>query len=460
MLSPASPEFVSLCQSQATLLSEGFGAAVSAVYVTNDLAAEGQSKLIPIVVYPEEAAAWLNPQPLSLPAQVSPSWQEAEGPDLESASEALSLSDVPFNFDAQTQDLDRSAPPLFLYHPQRILLPLLQEERMRGLLVVVRDTQKWTPQEQTQLEEVADTLAIAWVLDQRSQWLMQMNYQHRALQGERHENLANLLHQFRNPLTTLRTLGKLLLKRLHPGDSNQAVAQSIVQQSDRLEELLQQFDGAIEPIDLGAAALESATHPPPTADGNLTPKAFPPATQPLDMDLKLQPCWIVDILKPLLQSIVGIEEERHLSVLTEIAPELSPIQADATALREVLSNLIDNALKYTPSGGEIRIQVRRQAESNSGNLRQQVWVSDSGPGIPAPDLERVFDRHYRGIQAQTEIPGTGLGLGIARDLMAQMQGQLQAYSPAIDQPPSANGDAIAPGSTFVVTVPEYEPSTL
>jgi signal transduction histidine kinase len=59
-----------------------------------------------------------------------------------------------------------------------------------------------------------------------------------------------------------------------------------------------------------------------------------------------------------------------------------------------------------------------------------ILISDTGPGIPLQDLEHLFERHYRGVQASTAIPGSGLGLAIAKDLIEQMQGEIEVFSPA------------------------------
>ncbi|NET51329.1 MAG: sensor histidine kinase, partial [Merismopedia sp. SIO2A8] len=59
-----------------------------------------------------------------------------------------------------------------------------------------------------------------------------------------------------------------------------------------------------------------------------------------------------------------------------------------------------------------------------------ITISDTGPGIPPQDLEHLFERHYRGVQASTEIPGSGLGLAIAKELIEQMHGQIEVFSPA------------------------------
>jgi len=86
----------------------------------------------------------------------------------------------------------------------------------------------------------------------------------------------------------------------------------------------------------------------------------------------------------------------------------------------VFSNLIDNALKYTPSG-----KIYIQAGLEQSHL-QGIAISDTGPGIPPEDLEHIFE-HYRGVQSSSEIPGTGLGLAIA-NLIEQMQGEIQVFS--------------------------------
>ncbi|MGB7412709.1 MAG: ATP-binding protein, partial [Thermosynechococcaceae cyanobacterium] len=325
--------------------------------------------------------------------------------------------------------------------PQQLVLPLMQDEVVLGLLVVARDQHRWSAHEQVQIQQVAETLAIACVMDQRSQWLSNTRYQQKALQTDQRQTLSNLMHQFRSPLTALRTLGKLLTKRFSTDEQNRPLAESIVQQSDRLEELLQRFDGA---VDIGEAALEpeewQESTPPPAL---LPPAADHPSL--LAMELQLQPCWVIDILSPLINSELGILDEKQLHLSAHIPDELPPVIADPSALREVLSNLVDNALKYTPSGGEVRIKVRR----SPAEATQVIAVSDNGPGIPRTDLAHVFERHYRGVQAETEIPGTGLGLAIARTLIEQMQGQIEVFSPAIDSKESQ-----ASGSTFLVTLPE------
>jgi hypothetical protein len=112
----------------------------------------------------------------------------------------------------------------------------------------------------------------------------------------------------------------------------------------------------------------------------------------------------------------------------------------------VLSNLLDNALKYTPAGGQIYVQAGRE----QGHF-QGVAISDNGCGIPPEDLEHIFERHYRGVQRSSKIPGTGLGLAIAKELVEQMQGEIQVFSPAQINTGSVAGRV---GTTFIVWLPK------
>lgn len=423
---------------------------MGAVYLSKDLPARQQGELIPIVIYPEDPAQNLQPAPLRLPA--TPAL-----PD-------LAFDSMPSLIPAQQDDISSKlenggqglAAVLALTPTQRLVMPLIHEEMVLGLLVVARDHQAWSETEKSQLQQIADTLAIACILDQRSQWLASSQYQQRALHSEQQQTLSNLLHQFRNPLTALKTLGKLLQKRFNEDDSNRKIAASIVEQSDRLEEMLRQFDGAIH---LGDAALEPQETDPWRSAPPKVPPALPPSLAlPLGEDeLHLQPCGFADVLEPLLQSAIGRIDQKNLQLTINIPDDLPPILADVAALREICSNLLDNALKYTPAGGEVQIEVCRQLPDR-GRSEQLLLVSDSGPGIPQADLTRIFERQYRGVQAQTKIPGTGLGLAIAQVLVDQMQGEIRAFSPRIDQPQNVN--LATPGSTFMVKLPESKVKTI
>jgi signal transduction histidine kinase len=107
-----------------------------------------------------------------------------------------------------------------------------------------------------------------------------------------------------------------------------------------------------------------------------------------------------------------------IAVSTEVAPALPAIEIDPARIREVLENLIANALHYTPRAGSIQIKCE------SANQQVSVSISDSGQGIAAEDLPHIFDRFYKGSDSR----GTGLGLAIAKTLIAAHGGEIFAES--------------------------------
>lgn len=493
MLLPTSPEFVALCRAQMELLIQGLGASFGVIYLTEEMADGSEAKLIPVVAYPENAAVW-DEEHFLLPAAgvegiSRPQLLSAEATDV-SAQAALSPQGLTDEVGAASEPLDRDE----LQHQRQVVLPLMHDGMVMGLLVTERSDRPWNEQERSQIERVAHTLALGCVLDQRGQWLEQEQQQRRLLQAQQYNLFDNLLHQLRNPLTAMRTFGKLLLRRLGSGDPNREVATSIVRESDRLQELLQQFDQA---IDVGRAELAPLTllpagsASPPSANATASSSPTVDTAMPASLtgtepsrqrsadgmtaaslpllpasgfltgtNLKLEPCAIASILEPLIASASAIAQERNLDLYTHIPPVLPLVQVNARALREVLSNLLDNALKYTPAQGQVYLEVSTDWRSPSPHAHANwlgIAIWDTGPGIPPQDLAHLFERHYRGVQAQTAIPGTGLGLAIARDLVQQMQGEIQVFSPAqqsnivhfVPPPPPTAG----PGTAFVVWLP-------
>jgi len=460
MFIPASSEFVALCKSQVAVLTQGLGAALSAVYLTEELVEGAEAKLIPVVVYPEATVVWEEDDTdLVLPEQMG---KIVTIPRLLRSPPRLlpQASDNDKEVDSTSADWEEN----FLRQQQQrqIVLPLMYEGVVMGLLVTGREDRPWNEREKATIERIARSLAIAYLMDQRRAWFEQQLTQQRRLQAQQRDMLDDLLHQFRNPLTALRTFGKLLLKRLRPGDKNQEVASSIVRESDRLQELLQQFDAALDssegdivfPLTLTAAPVAEACQLPTRGDhgGSPTANSLLPGKA-----LTLETFSVAAVLEPLLVSARAIAQERNLELQAEIPTDLPLVQGNANALREVFSNLIDNALKYTPADGKIDIRVGEKRRTSQGEALG-IAISDTGPGIPPQDLEHLFERHYRGVQASTAIPGSGLGLAIAKELIEQMHGEIQVFSPA--QPvwakqnsESAIGnvqDNPARGTTFVV----------
>ncbi|MDY6786465.1 MAG: ATP-binding protein, partial [Cyanobacteriota bacterium] len=230
-----------------------------------------------------------------------------------------------------------------------------------------------------------------------------------------------------------------------------AIAESILRESDRLQGFLEQFDEYIDSLKDEIAALPPETleqwHP-EDEDPLEWETVATPAARPLPLlpsgDLHLQTLDLTALLEPLVQSADAIAQERGLVLEVRIPPNLPPVRGDRRALGEVLNNLLDNALKYTPRGGNVTLEAGLNRPSMQG-----IAISDTGPGIPPTDQLRLFERHYRGVQAQGDIPGTGLGLAIAKEWVEQMQGQIETISPAITDRANTNPR----GTTFIVWLP-------
>jgi signal transduction histidine kinase len=386
-----SPQFMAICRTQLDLLAVGLGAEWGVVYLAKDVEIGREPQLEPLLSFPEEGELPEVTEPFKALAGVGDSKMERSM----------------FSFQQSSA----------LKSPEKLFQPLVYEGAMLGLLMAVRSDRPWTTAEHSQIERMGDTLAMALALDRDRQWQVNALHDRALFQQRQQKILHNLLHQLRNPLTAIYTFGKLLLKRLPLEDPNRRIADNIMRESEHLKELLQQLDDSIDP---------------PTAmvlSGSSLP-LLPPAS------LEIHPCDVAEILQPLLASGAAVAQEKQLTFAVTIPADLPRALASASALREVLGNLIDNALKYTLAGG-----VAVALSSAGGKLL--IAVIDSGLGIPATDLPRLFQRSYRGAQAEGNIPGTGLGLSIAKELLEQMGGSIQVASP------SSQGS----GSEFRVTLP-------
>lgn len=439
-----SSEFVTLCQAQVSLIAS-LGASLSIVYLTEDRVKGERGKLIPIAAYPELPVVGVGEAiPIRLPdtddfpepaLQILPAAPDSEF-ESPSPPEAEPFSDP----EAETGWPHPDSHP---DSPRRQVLPLMHDRRVMGFLVTGRDDRPWNSQEQRQLQAIAHTLTTACILERRSQWLREQFARQYQLQSREYETLHGLLHQLKSPLTALRTFGKLLLKRLLPDDRNRRLADNILRESDRIQELLEQVDRSVgrgedvlslPPLDIDISDAAEAPSPPPA----LLPAAD--VAEPLQIETILDPLWT---------SACAIADDRRLTCISEIPAALPPVLGNAKALREALGNLLDNALKYTPPGGQIYLKVAVESDSRLG-----VAVSDTGPGIPPRDRDRLFERGYRGIRAGGDIPGTGLGLAIARDLLDRTGGDIRGVSPAL---PEWLPHGVSPrggvGTTFVVWLP-------
>ncbi len=142
----------------------------------------------------------------------------------------------------------------------------------------------------------------------------------------------------------------------------------------------------------------------------------------LALKLTTAPTDLAEIARDAIASFQAQAEATGVTLLLTADPGLPPAEADPERIRQVLTNLLSNALRYTPAGGTIR--VRCSAEG-SGERRQVVMsVEDTGTGIPAEELPHIFDRFHK----SKDSGGTGLGLAIAKSLVGAHGGEISARS--------------------------------
>ncbi len=498
MIGSPSSEFVALCQAQVHLLTQALGAVSTVVYLAETTAESMNPALVPLVAYPETADLWIGLRDGL--AAVSEAEEERGknaqrfsqgGVDQGAGLRPSSGSDqilprFPDPIGATYVDGDVSVPRgMYANAPSQavgaetstypLVLPLSHEGVVVGMVISTRQLPPWTASDYQQAEQVASTLAIACVMDQRSQWLQRQLNQRQLNQVDQSETFQNLLHQFRNPLTALQTFGKLMVKRLPLEDTNRPIAEGIVRESRRLQDLAEHFDTAVAE---GDEALARPTVPsvsglllPGVANdadddaetGALTTQKYregptetleiaPAQRSGLGRSLVVKPGAIAEVALPLVQSTLPLAQERDLHLVHHIPTPLPAAWFDPAALGEVLHNLLDNALKYASPGSLVWVTaglVQRIEEQ----VFQGIAVGDTGAGIPAGDQAQLFTRHFRGVQAQGKLPGTGLGLAIVQDLVQGMGGHIDLISPVQGTPwlpPEAAAYPQNPGALFVV----------
>lgn len=141
------------------------------------------------------------------------------------------------------------------------------------------------------------------------------------------------------------------------------------------------------------------------------------------------------MIKEVIEELTPSASEKSQQLLVELTPELPVTLGDPVRLRQMLSNLVGNAIRYTQSGGTI--WVRGRAEDNQVILQ----VVDNGPGIPLADQPYIFDKFYRASNIPAEVPGTGLGLAIVKSIVENQQGRIW-----VDSNPGK-------GTTFTIVLP-------
>jgi len=151
--------------------------------------------------------------------------------------------------------------------------------------------------------------------------------------------------------------------------------------------------------------------------------------------LQTQPVNLHQVVASALQEVKEMSSGKQQVVLTELPPVLPLALGNEVMLRQVLVNLLTNAIKYTSPQGKITVQAGRQADD------LQVTVTDTGRGIPPETIPHLFDRFYRVPGSEVDSEGTGLGLSIVKTIVEKHHGRIQVES------------EIGTGTTFTITLP-------
>ncbi|MGE3909421.1 MAG: ATP-binding protein [Chloroflexota bacterium] len=222
------------------------------------------------------------------------------------------------------------------------------------------------------------------------------------------EFLSMISHELRTPLTAIIGYTDLLLREIHgPLNERQGHHQQAVRKA--AHRLL----GLINDL-LDVNRLESG-----------------------QISLQLEPVSLVEAVQRAVLEVEAAAHERGISLRLDLPSEAMTVTADRERLRQILVNLLDNAMKFTPGGGVVTVHVERQGETAA------VAVQDSGVGVPPEQLSRIWDRfHQADSSSRRHFGGTGLGLAIVRHLVERHEGQVSAVSEGTGQ-----------GSTFAFTLP-------
>jgi len=212
----------------------------------------------------------------------------------------------------------------------------------------------------------------------------------RRLEQVRTEFVANVSHELRTPLTAIHGYVETLLGgALEEPENARKFLEVVHRQTGRLGRLINDLTD-LSNIELGKVSL------------------------------RLAPTSLDEVLDSVLAVIRPRAQAGGVAVGVEMPPGLPPVKADHDRLAQILINLADNAVKYTPGGGAVTIHA-----SETGYGTVEVSVEDTGVGIPPSDLPRITERFYRVDKARSrELGGTGLGLAIVKHLVLAHGGEL------------------------------------
>lgn len=214
-------------------------------------------------------------------------------------------------------------------------------------------------------------------------------------QRSQREFVANVSHELKTPLTSVQGFAQAILDGTADTDeTRQQAAQVIYNESARMHRMV------LDLLDL--AKLDAGT-----------------------ADLKMTPVNIAALLNGVAEKFTPQSNRAGVIIEVDVPPDLPPLIADGDRMAQVFTNLTDNALKYTPSGGVVSLKAAKD-----GQAGMKISVHDTGAGIPAEAQARIFQRFYQADPSRRggETHGVGLGLAIAQEIILAHSGRISVRS--------------------------------
>ncbi len=216
--------------------------------------------------------------------------------------------------------------------------------------------------------------------------------------------ISEFVHELRTPLASLSTATYLLMRPEISPEQRNEIIQNLHKETLRLSQLASAF--------LDLSRLESGR-----------------------VQFEMQPCDLTTLIEEVVSLMKARAEEEQVQLRTEIPADLPPLWGDSNRLKQVLINLVSNAIKYNHRGGQVTIRAAAQGEEI------HIQVEDTGLGIPPEAMPHLFEKFYRVKSTETHAQGTGLGLAITRQIVEAHGGRIRVDS------------QVGKGSVFTVCLP-------
>ncbi len=204
--------------------------------------------------------------------------------------------------------------------------------------------------------------------------------------------ISMMSHELRTPLTSIKAYTETILCTPEmPEETKHQFLMTVDEESNRLA-------GLVESI-LEISRIESGT-----------------------VKLESKPVNVPDVAAAIALALKPLADKKNISLISDIETGIPAVLTDESAIQSIVTNIANNAIKFTPDGGNVRIEVKHTDEDLI------LRVADTGMGIPKEDLPKIFDKFYRVRRTGKQIQGTGLGLAVVKEIVTMLGGRIEVQS--------------------------------